>query len=443
MEFGSGFSEEDQMGRGKGLPFSSYSPPSSSSSHQKNQPVVPLGQIYENHQMGSWLGSKYDQEDQDTSRFNESTGASTAAKLDLMDVNDEEEEGSRGESSCVVIEKEHMFDKVVTPSDVGKLNRLVIPKQHAEKYFPLDSSSNEKGLLLNFEDRNGKAWTFRYSYWNSSQSYVMTKGWSRFVKEKKLDAGDIVSFQRGVGELGRDRLYIDWRRRPDAPDHASHHQLYHHNHPFSSIPWSPLLMRPPTAPILPRDHLHLSNPNRNAYYNVGGSSYGHGYGNYNNVANPCLSSGSVFYMRSSPGAAAAAEPTPQQVGMGMVQWQLGEGSIVEPMVYESVPVVQGKAAAKRLRLFGVNMDCPINEQSDKYDRKFSSTAAPAPALPHNDTIALQPTPQLASPSLQHPLHQLRLYRGTPLPAMPPSTTQFLHKGKSSSPSSSMSLDLDI
>ncbi|KAI4328996.1 hypothetical protein L6164_021305 [Bauhinia variegata] len=120
------------------------------------------------------------------------------------------------------IEKEHMFDKVVTPSDVGKLNRLVIPKQHAEKYFPLDSSTNEKGLLLNFEDRNGKLWRFRYSYWNSSQSYVMTKGWSRFVKEKKLDAGDIVSFQRGVGELYRHILYIDWRRRPDhGPDPAA------------------------------------------------------------------------------------------------------------------------------------------------------------------------------------------------------------------------------
>lgn len=92
-----------------------------------------------------------------------------------------------------------MFDKVVTPSDVGKLNRLVIPKQHAEKYFPLDSSTNDKGLLLNFEDRNGKPWRFRYSYWNSSQSYVMTKGWSRFVKEKKLDAGDIVSLPTGFG----------------------------------------------------------------------------------------------------------------------------------------------------------------------------------------------------------------------------------------------------
>ncbi|VVB03553.1 unnamed protein product [Arabis nemorensis] len=113
-----------------------------------------------------------------------------------------------------------MFDKVVTPSDVGKLNRLVIPKQHAERYFPLDSSSNEKGLLLNFEDLTGKSWRFRYSYWNSSQSYVMTKGWSRFVKDKKLDAGDIVSFQRCVGDSGSNsRLFIDWRKRPKVPEH--------------------------------------------------------------------------------------------------------------------------------------------------------------------------------------------------------------------------------
>ncbi|GMI64311.1 NGATHA1 [Hibiscus trionum] len=137
--------------------------------------------------------------------------------------NNIEEANTAGRS----IEKEYMFDKVVTPSDVGKLNRLVIPKQHAEKYFPLHSSSNEKGLLLNFEDQNGKSWGFRYSYWNSSQSYVMTKGWSRFVKDKKLYAGDIVSFQRGVGESGQDRLYIDWRRRPNAPDPVTfvHFQL--------------------------------------------------------------------------------------------------------------------------------------------------------------------------------------------------------------------------
>ncbi|URD95155.1 B3 domain-containing protein [Musa troglodytarum] len=85
----------------------------------------------------------------------------------------------RGSDSFIL--KEHMFDKVVTPSDVGKLNRLVVPKQHAE-----------------------------------SQSYVMTKGWSRFVREKGLDAGDTVSFSRGVGEAGRHRLYIDWKRRPQS-----------------------------------------------------------------------------------------------------------------------------------------------------------------------------------------------------------------------------------
>ncbi|KAJ6752380.1 hypothetical protein OIU85_002780 [Salix viminalis] len=91
------------------------------------------------------------------------------------------------------------------------------------------------------------------------------------------------------------------------------------------------------------------------------------------------------------------------------------------------------------------MDCPISDQSNDYGHKFSSTTAAAAAkLPHNATISLQPTPQLAPQSLQHPFHQLRLYRGTPLAEMTPSTTQFLHKGKSSSsPSSSMSLDLDI
>ncbi|KAJ7954061.1 AP2/ERF and B3 domain transcription factor [Quillaja saponaria] len=108
--------------------------------------------------------------------------------------------------------REQLFEKTVTPSDVGKLNRLVIPKQHAEKHFPLLSGSNStKGVLLNFEDVGGKVWRFRYSYWNSSQSYVLTKGWSRFVKEKNLKAGDIVSFQRSIGP--DTQLYIDWKPR--------------------------------------------------------------------------------------------------------------------------------------------------------------------------------------------------------------------------------------
>ena len=170
------------------------------------------------------------------------------------------EEGGEEHQAKSVIEKEHMFDKVVTPSDVGKLNRLVIPKQHAEKYFPLDSTVNEKGLLLNFEDRTGKPWRFRYSYWNSSQSYVMTKGWSRFVKEKKLDAGDIVSFQRGIGDIGKDKLFIDWRRRPD-----------HNNNGNSNFHYNPIIGRTTTSSFhynpnfVLRSHPHHINNSFNPY----------------------------------------------------------------------------------------------------------------------------------------------------------------------------------
>ncbi|CAN8259729.1 unnamed protein product [Cochlearia groenlandica] len=129
-------------------------------------------------------------------------------------------------NDTVSSQRESLFEKSLTPSDVGKLNRLVIPKQHAEKYFPLNNNNNnnngvddvatttEKGMVLSFEDESGKCWKFRYSYWNSSQSYVLTKGWSRYVKDKHLDAGDIVFFQRHRFDLYR--LFIGWRRRGEC-----------------------------------------------------------------------------------------------------------------------------------------------------------------------------------------------------------------------------------
>ncbi|KAL8255705.1 hypothetical protein R6Q59_030772 [Mikania micrantha] len=141
--------------------------------------------------------------------------------------------------------KEHMFEKPLTPSDVGKLNRLVIPKQHAEKYFPM--ADQQKGLVLSFEDESGKLWRFRYSYWTSSQSYVLTKGWSRYVKEKRLDAGDIVLFQRHVAD--GQRMFIGWRPRVSVPDRnrpvsggdAPIDYSSHHPHPPAhlSLPYQP------------------------------------------------------------------------------------------------------------------------------------------------------------------------------------------------------------
>ncbi|KAF3559271.1 hypothetical protein F2Q69_00011178 [Brassica cretica] len=137
----------------------------------------------------------------------------------------------------VVEEKEALFEKPLTPSDVGKLNRLVIPKQHAERYFPLAAAAVdavEKGLLLCFEDEEGKPWRFRYSYWNSSQSYVLTKGWSRYVKEKQLDAGDVVLFHRHRVDGGR--FFIGWRRRGDS---SSSSDSYRHLQSNASLQYYP------------------------------------------------------------------------------------------------------------------------------------------------------------------------------------------------------------
>lgn len=95
-----------------------------------------------------------------------------------------------------------LFQKELTPSDVGKLNRFVIPKKYAIKYFPHIPETTEENVeggtveyvQLVFYDRMMRSWKFRYSYWKSSQSFVFTRGWNRFVKEKKLKANDTISF---------------------------------------------------------------------------------------------------------------------------------------------------------------------------------------------------------------------------------------------------------
>ncbi|CAN1140540.1 AP2/ERF and B3 domain-containing transcription factor At1g50680 [Linum perenne] len=90
-----------------------------------------------------------------------------------------------------------LFQKELTPSDVGKLNRLVIPKKFALKYFSyiFEHQGQWKEILV-FYDKGMKSWNFRYCYWRSSQSFVFTRGWNRFVKENKLKEKDIVTFYR-------------------------------------------------------------------------------------------------------------------------------------------------------------------------------------------------------------------------------------------------------
>ncbi|CAI8615815.1 unnamed protein product [Vicia faba] len=284
------------------------------------------------------------------------------------------------------VEKEHMFDKVVTPSDVGKLNRLVIPKQHAEKY----------------------------SYWNSSQSYVMTKGWSRFVKEKKLDAGDIVSFHRGRAELYRHRLYIDYRPRshthspysqhhhphllmPQYPPNISSLPFYLPNHHFSSCGGvgvgagagaRSLYNSPQYSPHLPNYSSAAAAAAASSQYfnnNFYTTLHQHHQQQYhssgadhlvNNNMNP------LFYLTSSP----MTPPTSIMgggdqhlsgpgAGQGQQQYQRNANvNLPMNMIIDSVPVTHhhhrsgnttsnNNSSGKRLRLFGVNMECDSSSSS--------------------------------------------------------------------------------
>lgn len=91
-----------------------------------------------------------------------------------------------------------LFQKALTPSDVGKLNRLVIPKKAALEFFPR-GPMGEKGQdaeisELTFYDSSMRMWKFRYCYWKSSQSFVFTRGWNKFVSAHNLHPQDVLTF---------------------------------------------------------------------------------------------------------------------------------------------------------------------------------------------------------------------------------------------------------
>ncbi|EFJ14479.1 hypothetical protein SELMODRAFT_69265, partial [Selaginella moellendorffii] len=100
-----------------------------------------------------------------------------------------------------------LFSKLLTNSDVNKLNRLVIHKRHARECFPKLSEAAKPGnpdssipdpneTVLFFHDHESEQWAFNFKYWGSSKTYVFSKGWIQYVKRYNLACGDEVSFFR-------------------------------------------------------------------------------------------------------------------------------------------------------------------------------------------------------------------------------------------------------
>lgn len=132
-------------------------------------------------------------------------------------VGSKQRRGDEESNKCVSYT--HLFRKELTMSDVGKLNRLVIPKRHAVKYLPSvrdDQNEIEEGEIVEdvellFYDRGMREWRFRYCYWKSSQSFVCTTGWKGFVKDKKLKKKDVIDFYTcdvKTLELGQSKRFM-------------------------------------------------------------------------------------------------------------------------------------------------------------------------------------------------------------------------------------------
>lgn len=101
------------------------------------------------------------------------------------------------------------------------------------------------------------------------------------------------------------------------------------------------------------------------------------------------------------------------------------------MVLDSVPVVHGgKAASKRLRLFGVNMDCTDPQDECDVQQHINHQQH------HHQDLVLD-CDRISSSSSESAL-QLRLHGSGISAASTGAASDFVDKGKSS-----MSLDLDL
>ncbi|KAI4967288.1 hypothetical protein ZWY2020_028765 [Hordeum vulgare] len=128
----------------------------------------------------------------------------------------------------MMIAREHMFDKVVTPSDVGEAeSRLVVPKHFAERATPSCGCSAgggrrgglPSGAVLRFEDGRGggKAWAFRFLLTGAAaRATLITKGWSSSSATAARCRRRTVSFCRAGARLSSS-ICRKRARQPGSP----------------------------------------------------------------------------------------------------------------------------------------------------------------------------------------------------------------------------------
>lgn len=103
------------------------------------------------------------------------------------------------------------FAKILTPSDANNGGGFSVPRYCADSVFPsLDFNVDPPVQRLFVTDIHGVVWDFRHIYRGTPRRHLLTTGWSKFVNNKKLIAGDSVVFMR----KSADEMSIGVRRTP-------------------------------------------------------------------------------------------------------------------------------------------------------------------------------------------------------------------------------------
>ncbi|KQK17233.1 auxin response factor 18 [Brachypodium distachyon] len=94
-------------------------------------------------------------------------------------------------------EKPASFAKTLTQSDANNGGGFSVPRYCAETIFPrLDYSADPPVQTVLAKDVHGVVWKFRHIYRGTPRRHLLTTGWSSFVNQKKLVAGDSIVFMR-------------------------------------------------------------------------------------------------------------------------------------------------------------------------------------------------------------------------------------------------------
>ncbi|XP_031285291.1 auxin response factor 18 [Pistacia vera] len=94
-------------------------------------------------------------------------------------------------------EKPASFAKTLTQSDANNGGGFSVPRYCAETIFPrLDYSADPPVQTVVAKDVHGETWKFRHIYRGTPRRHLLTTGWSTFVNQKKLVAGDSIVFLR-------------------------------------------------------------------------------------------------------------------------------------------------------------------------------------------------------------------------------------------------------